>query len=69
MSGQHFKSRVAVITDAPSGIGLAAAQRFAEEGAQVALLDLARNVAHAIGNVEVGGRGYRWSGDLTARSD
>jgi NAD(P)-dependent dehydrogenase (short-subunit alcohol dehydrogenase family) len=43
MSEQHFKGRVAVVTGAASGIGLAAAQRFAEEGAQVALLDLDQN--------------------------
>src|SRR5260370_37035367 len=34
-----FESRVAVVTGGASGIGLAIAERFAEEGASVALLD------------------------------
>ena len=37
---RRFEQRVAVVTGAASGIGLATAQRFAEEGAKVALLDV-----------------------------
>lgn len=39
MKGEPFRDRVAVVTGAASGIGLAVAQRFAEEQAHVALLD------------------------------
>ncbi len=39
MTTQLFHGSVAVVTGAASGIGLAVAQRFAEEGAAVALLD------------------------------
>jgi NAD(P)-dependent dehydrogenase (short-subunit alcohol dehydrogenase family) len=39
VSGRDFQNRVAVVTGAASGIGFAIAQRFAEEGASVALLD------------------------------
>jgi NAD(P)-dependent dehydrogenase (short-subunit alcohol dehydrogenase family) len=37
---QAFEGSVAVVTGAASGIGLATAHRFAEEGASVALLDV-----------------------------
>ncbi len=39
MNGRVFADRVAVVTGAASGIGFAIAERFAEEGAKVALLD------------------------------
>jgi NAD(P)-dependent dehydrogenase (short-subunit alcohol dehydrogenase family) len=39
MTDKPFNGRVAVVTGAASGIGLAVAERFAEEGAHVALID------------------------------
>jgi NAD(P)-dependent dehydrogenase (short-subunit alcohol dehydrogenase family) len=39
MSALLFQDRIAVVTGAAAGIGVAVAQRFAEEGATVALVD------------------------------
>lgn len=46
MSGSGFRGHVAVVTGAASGIGLSVAERFAEEGATVALLDANSDQGH-----------------------
>ncbi len=44
---QQFKDRVAVVTGAASGIGLAMAERFAAEGMKVVLADIENNPLQA----------------------
>jgi len=51
---QRLEGRVAVITGAASGIGLATVQRFAQEGAKVVIIDL-NEVAGAAVAKELGG--------------
>ena len=55
----RFDGRVAVVTGAARGIGFATAQRFADEGAKVAILDLdegqAAEAAARLGSAHDGG--------------
>ena len=51
---QRLQDRVAVITGAGSGIGLATARRFATEGARVVCVDISADAGQAVAD-EVGG--------------
>jgi NAD(P)-dependent dehydrogenase (short-subunit alcohol dehydrogenase family) len=55
MASDRLRDRVAVVTGAGSGIGLATARRFAEEGARVLCADVDDSAGSAAAD-EVGGR-------------
>jgi 2-hydroxycyclohexanecarboxyl-CoA dehydrogenase len=53
----HLNGHIAVVTGGASGIGRAAAEAFAAEGAEVALWDFAPNVMDVAGEIAAGGSG------------
>ncbi len=61
MTGQGFQGKVAMVTGAAGGIGLACARRFAAEGAKVAAIDREAIPLEASADL------YRETGDCTDR--
>jgi NAD(P)-dependent dehydrogenase (short-subunit alcohol dehydrogenase family) len=64
---QRLQDRVAVITGAGSGIGLATARRFATEGAKVVCVDISADAGKAVAD-EVGGEFVACDGPTRSRS-
>lgn len=68
---RRFEERVAVVTGAATGIGRAAALRFANEGARVACLDVndAENEGTAASCSEVGAEALVFHCDVTSKTE
>ncbi len=71
MAAARFEGKVAVITGAAGGIGRAAAERLASEGANVVLVDLeGSDLAAAVDAVETaGGQALSVEADVTRAAD
>src|SRR5256714_9966362 len=68
----RFTNKVAIVTGAASGIGLATAKRFAQEGARVVVADLDRDKAEAAANeVKQAGAPDAWASgcDVSCEDD
>jgi 3-oxoacyl-[acyl-carrier protein] reductase len=64
----RLSDKVTIITGGGSGIGRASAQRFSEEGASVAVIDLDEHAARATCDL-IGGGALALRADVTSRSD
>ncbi|HIH02029.1 TPA: glucose 1-dehydrogenase [Thermoplasmata archaeon] len=71
MSGRRFEGKVAVVTGGASGIGLATAEAFLEEGAKVAIVDISdESGAEAVSGLRAKGHEPMFvRGDVTKSSD
>ena len=66
----RLQGKVALITGAGSGIGRAAALRFATEGAQIVAVDIADSVDHTVADVQAtGGDAIAVQADVSVESD
>ena len=70
-SGRRFEGKVALITGGAGGIGRAAAERFASEGARVVLVDLeGSDLDRAVSVVkDAGGEALAVEADVTRSED
>jgi NAD(P)-dependent dehydrogenase (short-subunit alcohol dehydrogenase family) len=68
MSGQRFAGKVAVVTGAASGIGLAIVRQLLAEGARVAGSDINADLLRSVGD-ELGASFAGIAGDVTREAD